>query len=471
MSAQSCCSPPLRAAGAKVDITPRAGVPLAGAGTLYRPAEMVVDPLHARALVLESAGRRLCFLALDVLIVTQEYTVRIRQEAAERYGLEPDAVMVHATHTHSAPSMGHIMVDPDFPPLPPDMEWVRGGDLGYSAWACERALDAIGQAVEALQPVQMAVASGIEGRMAHNRRAVMRDGTVSMPGRRWPEPLGPTCIRYLEGPIDPELGVLCLRNDALQMVAVLVNYACHPVHVFPSTGVSSDWPGALCQELQRRHGAGCVPIVLNGACGNLNPWPPFDPDYVEDHRRMGRVLADGAQKVMQSMSFRGGAVLDWRVRCVPIPLREPEAAQLDWARGILEASPEPTWVDADRRQISADWLAAASIVSVDLMRRRGGTLEYEIQVLRVGEAAFVGLPGEPFVEGQLRIKLACPTYPTYVAHCTSQYVGYIPTREALARGGHEATTRYWAKLAPEALDIVVEQAVEVLNEVFAPAAM
>jgi len=95
-------------------------------------------------------------------------------------------------------------------------------------------------------------------------------------------------------------------------------------------------------------------------------------------------------------------------------------------------------------------------------------LDYEVQVLRVGDAAFVGLPGEPFVECGLRIKLASPTYPTYIAHCTTEYVGYIPIREAFERGGHEVNTRYWAKLVPEAIDLIVDGATGILRDVFGP---
>ena len=51
--------------------------------------------------------------------------------------------------------------------------------------------------------------------------------------------------------------------------------------------------------------------------------------------------------------------------------------------------------------------------------------------------------------------MASPAYLTYIAHCTSHYVGYIPTRDAFLHGGHEVETRFWAKLKPEALPIVV----------------
>jgi len=456
----------MRAGAAQIDITPHAGVHLAGAVGLHRPAKLVAEPLYAKALVLESEGCRLCFLALDVTIVTAPYSAGIRHAAAERIGLDPEAVMVHATQTHSAPPLGHFMVDPDFEGIPSECEWVAGGEAAYSDWACERAVEAIARAHQALQPVQVGVGSGIEGRWAYNRRAVTRDGSVTMPGRTWPGGVGPTWIRYLEGPIDPELGVMCFRTDSLRMAAVLLHYTCHPVHVFPKCTVSPDWPGAWSDEVRRTLGSECVPVVLNGACGNINPWPPFDPDYTEDHRAMGRALAAATEKVVESLAFTDETRLAWTSRHIRIPLREVPADGLRWAEDILRAAPQPTWTDDTRTTVDPDWMAAASIYSVHLVRRRDSALDYEIQAFRVGDAAFVGLPGEPFVEGQLAIKLGSPAYPTYVAHCCTEYVGYIPTRDALQRGGHEANTRYWAKLAPEALDMVVEGAVEAVRELF-----
>ncbi|NLC57840.1 MAG: hypothetical protein GX774_13470 [Armatimonadetes bacterium] len=456
----------LRAGAAQVSITPGGGVHLSGAVGAYRPAKLVADPLYAKAVVFEQDGRKLCFLALDVTIVCAPYTRRIREVAARELGFDPDAVLVHATQTHSAPSLGYFMVDDDFPEMPAEFEWVRGSEAHYGDWAVEQAIEAIRLACGRLEPVCLGMGSGIEGRMAHNRRAVMRDGKVTMPGRAWPSPLGPTEIRYLEGPIDPEVGVVCVRRPDLSVAAFLLHHTCHPVHVFPKLILSADWPGAWGAAMARTHGADTVSLVLNGACGNINPWPPFDPDYPDDHHLMGDTLAAVSEKVLETLEFTDQAALDWRVRHLKIPLREVPRAELDWARGILERQPQPAWADAARTHIDADWTTAASIYSVHLARERDPNLDYEVQVLRLGDLAVVGLPGEPFVEGGLRLKIASPTYPTYVAHCTSHYVGYIPTREALHRGGHEVNTRYWAKLVPEALDQIVDGATEVLREVF-----
>ena len=108
------------------------------------------------------------------------------------------------------------------------------------------------------------------------------------------------------------------------------------------------------------------------------------------------------------------------------------------------------------------WFRAASTRSVELCRERDAEFSYEIQAFRIGDLCVIGLPGEPFVEGQLALKTNSPAPYLFPAHLTTQYVGYLPTREAYERGGHEANedVTYWAKLAPGCLETVVERARE-----------
>ena len=93
-------------------------------------------------------------------------------------------------------------------------------------------------------------------------------------------------------------------------------------------------------------------------------------------------------------------------------------------------------------------------------QQRVPEFDYEFEVLRIGDIALVAVPGEPFVEGQLAIKLRSPTYPTYVVHHCHSYVGYVPTKEAFARGGYETRTGSGSKLIPEALDMIVDKCLE-----------
>jgi len=468
----------LGAGAAQVEITPKAGAHLAGSIGVFRPAQSVLDPLYARALVLEHGGRKMCILTLDVTMVTRPWTEQIRAAVVE-LGFDHDAVMVHAIQTHSAPPIGHFMLDEDFPDVPAEHEWIRGGQTHYYEFAAHRAIEAIRLANESLRPVQVGVGSAVNDRVAFNRRGILRDGKACMP---WPYsslqlPLGPTHIRCLEGPTDPEVGVMCLRDADGRMVAMILHHTCHPVNVFahtPNLAVSADWPGAWAAGMRAVYGESCVPLVLNGCCGNINPWPAFEADFEPDHRRMGRELARTACRVAERMTFGDETVLAWKIREVPLAVREVAPDALEAARKTIAEHPQPKWASdnpsqpAHRPQVDPQWMSAALTLSVDLMRRREPEMAYEIQVLRIGDVALVGLPGEPFVEGQLRIKVGSPTYPTYVAHCTTHYVGYLPSKEAFQRGGHEVNTSYWAKLCPDALDLVVDNALELLKETFPP---
>lgn len=448
----------LMAGAAQVQITPPAGTHLAGAVGSHRPARLALDPLYAKALAFESGGRRICLLALDVTIITEDWTRWIREQAQTRFGLPPDALMVHATQTHSAPPIGHFMVDPDFPELPREFEWVRGGDSAYSAWAAERAVGAVGVALDRLEPVEMAAASGSDGRWVANRRAVTMDGGITMTTGIWAQPSGRQTIRYIEGPTDPEVGVVVLRRPDISVPAVLLHHTCHPVCVFPRPLVSADWPGAWAAGVAELFGAQCVPVVINGACGNINPADR------SDHRPMGAGLTETTRMVLDHLEFCPEAEVDYRRVQFPLPLRELTEEELSWARTVLDADPVPPRDPADPTRLVGDWMVAASIWSVHLQRTRSAELAYEIQVLRIGDAAIVGLPGEPFVELGLAVKLHSPFQPTFIAHCTSHYAGYIPSAEALRRGGHEAETRYWAKLAPEAFELIRAGAASLLEE-------
>ena len=148
----STISSRLHAGAAQIDITPRTDIHLAGAVGQFRPAQYIYDPLYARALVLENGGQKICFVSLDLTIITEEWTAKIRRAVAEECGLVPDAVMVHVTQTHSAPSLGHFMFDESFQRTPPDMEWLRGGDPRYFDFAFERIVEVIKQANRSLQP-------------------------------------------------------------------------------------------------------------------------------------------------------------------------------------------------------------------------------------------------------------------------------------------------------------------------------
>src|SRR5438477_8174303 len=94
----------LRAAAVEVDITPPS-LPIEKPGWIVKIlADRVDDPIFVKIVVLESGGRRIGFVALDVLSIRWPEVDRIRGTGVA-VGIPKQNLMVAATHTHTGPAV------------------------------------------------------------------------------------------------------------------------------------------------------------------------------------------------------------------------------------------------------------------------------------------------------------------------------------------------------------------------------
>jgi hypothetical protein len=83
-------------------------------------------------------------------------------------------------------------------------------------------------------------------------------------------------------------------------------------------------------------------------------------------------------------------------------------------------------------------------------------------VIALGDQlAIVSLPGEVFVELGLYIKERSPFSNTMVVELSNNHLGYIPDRKGYLEGNYEPVS---SRCAPGAGEIMVEQALELLNQ-------
>src|SRR5205807_9172359 len=92
------------AGAAKVEITPPTGHPMWGYSSRKdKPCEGVLDPLHARALVLKTGEAKIALVSLDLgRAPTRDSMSRIREK------LKPDGfaeLFLVASHTHHGPAI------------------------------------------------------------------------------------------------------------------------------------------------------------------------------------------------------------------------------------------------------------------------------------------------------------------------------------------------------------------------------
>ena len=86
-------------------------------------------------------------------------------------------------------------------------------------------------------------------------------------------------------------------------------------------------------------------------------------------------------------------------------------------------------------------------------------------VIRLGDAAIVGLPGEAFCRLGLEIKHRSPARHTIVAGLCNDAIGYLPTRESFPQGGYE-TTPGSTFYEPGSAEQLVESALAQLERLF-----
>jgi hypothetical protein len=103
-----------------------------------------------------------------------------------------------------------------------------------------------------------------------------------------------------------------------------------------------------------------------------------------------------------------------------------------------------------RRQESPHEIDVAQAIRIEEYDLDGKTADVEVQAIRVGDTAFVGVQGEYFSEYGLSIKEWSPFDQTFVGELANGTYGYIPTLDAFYPGTYETMPILSATLEPAA---------------------
>jgi hypothetical protein len=426
---------PLKAGSATSNITPWLGTAIPG-GFRPRYAEDVDDELLAKALVIDNGETRLAMVTCDLIAVTQKMADGVKARIAERCGIPPEHVMVNATHTHTAASVADLLGVKE--------------DAEYTDWAPMKIADAVELAARRLRPARIGFASVDEGRISFHRRWHMKDGTVQMnPGVGRPDLIRPV------GPIDPELAMMYVEGTDGTPISAVANFSLHYVGTDNGGAISADYFGHFFRLMRRYLGETCVPLLWNAASGQIN-----NIDYSgrtkwtarghQQARKMANVLAGHMITEIQFMEMRETLELSGALGVLEFPRKPITPEDLATAEKILAAlvgtydkyTTGPfSWVvgqpiPKDRVDIYA--------LECQRLAKLPRKLTAPVQVLRLGEARIVALPGEIFVEIGLDIKSKVAAKPTFLVSLANGYIGYVCTDEALKEhGGYET----WAAMS------------------------
>jgi hypothetical protein len=401
------------------DITPAVGVSLAGSLT-GRSAKSIFDPLHARAVVLESGGVRVVFVLLDIIALNNDDTARARAAAAKAAFTTIENVCVSCTHTHSAPCTLTIF------------QSVR--EAAFIEMVIQRVGEAAGKAAERLQSARAAWANGWELRAGFNRRYHMKDGTVKTnPGIGNPNVLHPA------GPTDPQVPMLMIETMTGKPLAVIANFSLHYIGDGPGDAISADYYGVFAGLMRERKGEEFVALLTHGASGDINNIDVMHKPVVrkpgERRREVAGWIADQVSECWAQAKFEDLVAVAATQGTYMQRVRKLKGAELEAAR---KQSKDPKIPLVDRLYGKE---------RLELLRWPD-KIPMVIQSLRVGGFGASTFPGEVFCRHGLDLKNASPFPVTAFIELANGYSGYTPTRADYDLGGYETMLARSAYAAP-----------------------
>ncbi len=462
-----------------------------------REAGPVNDPLCVKALVLKNGSTMAAIVTVDAVSlgeighISNEYLGIVRSQIEKELKIAPANVIINASHCH-----GVVCSDVD-----------------------QRTIAAVKEAARNLVPVKIGAGIGHEDRIMENRRLKLKDGTEADVRHAYSLPPDEEVAEV--GPIDPEIGVLRLDREDGRTLAVVYNFACHPIQGVPNGGNTADITGFASKVIENNLSDGTIALFLQGCAGDINPVWYKDVDHPRDAEPLGNMLGLSTLQALRNVQSRE----DGRLKVLNQVLELPRA---DVAQRIISMEAEqkkllqslrgtslnletfiplvvryslsnefPSYyshrylhdraigrndldrLDAANRRSMERYihnihtmeqltriqtnLALLRMHQADNVAAEKRTLDVELVGLRIGDFVLLTFPGELSVRIGLKIKETSPHGLTFVAGYTNGYIYYAPTSQQLRNVGR-AQEDSDCLLAPEWQKLYEDKVAKMLRE-------
>jgi hypothetical protein len=434
----------LTAGFSKVCISPPVGAPLAGFAAREGVSEGVHDDLFARAVVLVNKETAVALVSVDLLALSSDFIKRVRENIQQAIGISAKAVMIASTHTHAGPVTITTFFNPD-----------ESLDPSY--------MDSLAQSIE--KAVTTAWANRFTAKVGVGVGHVDGVGV----NRRSPD----------QRPVDEEVGIIKIDDAGGRTRAVVINYSCHPTVLGPNNLlVTGDFPNFSVAQIEKSIGPDGFAMFVNGTQGNISMGHSSELSAIgvitpgrtfERAAELGRLLADATLAELPSVVTDDGRPIASISIPVDLPLKKFPSIE-ETTQTLRDADDQLarlTATDALPEQLMTAktqrlYASITNFYTRETQTLPDGYLPIELQGVRIGDAVFVAVPAEVFVEIGLKVKQEAP-HRVFVVGIANGYIGYLPTREAHSAGGYEVVS---SKCRPEAADVLVESVVDLTQQLF-----
>ncbi len=412
----------------RVDITPPIGISVEGY-FIDRYADGVLDNIELNTLAISDGNNLVLLLSMDNCEIRADILMEFRLEVSKKTNVPVQAIFIHTTHTHTAPS-------------------VKKSDDAlineYRAFVREKCVEASSLAITDLKPAKIGYGVGIAPNIAFIRRFLMKDGTfMTNPGVNNPDVVRPV------GDVDERVGVLRFDRENAPTV-VLVNFGNHPDTV-GGCKISGDWP-AFTRKFVEKAIDNTVCLFFNGAEGDVNhvnvkPKQGDFNDLKEDFdgcsrgyghaRHMGRVVAGAVMQVFDKVNYFDVESVKFAQKITKIPSNMPTKEELVLARKYndLHKAGRDDLIPYDAMMLTTVVAEAQRMIDLE---HGPEFFDLEIGAIKLGKVAIVTIPGEPFNGIGVALKDTAD-YDLVIPCClTNGAEGYFPMSDAYEQGGYEA---------------------------------
>lgn len=433
---------------ARVDITPEESVPLAGYGnTLQRLSQGALDPLYATCVAMTQEGSTLLLCTIDLINTADFYCVPAREAISKKFGIPMEAVIISATHTHSAPDM----LQREYEPI-----------IRYRDILVEKLTGLAGAALEDRKPATVLGGQSRTQGMNFVRHYILEDGSCA--GDNFGDfKAAPIRDHVSEADRQIQLVKFC-REDGKDIL--MVNWQAHPTKA--STRVtehgwknrpflSADYVGACRKYVEEKTGLRFA--YFQGACGNINSRSRIEAENsTPDHVPYGAELGDAILAGLEGLQPLTMGKPEAAETVIEGPVNHSENHLLAPAERIValwQQTNDPALCTAEARPYGIHSpYHAGHIVKKAAM---SGMQRLNLGAARVGQLGFAALPYEMFDTNGKFIKDNAPFAMTFILECANGMNNYIPSARGFEHGCYEADScRFLPGTGEQAAEAVLE---------------
>lgn len=417
-----------------------------------------IDDLEASALALSCADKTALIISVDNAGFCQPLIAKFLTAINAKTNVDKDYIFISATHSHTAPSANY----------PEVFNVDEQNVIDYDNFLIEKLTEISVKALDDLKPAKMGFAVGhAPDRIAYIRRYKMKDGST------WTcPPINDPNIDHPIGELDQRVNVIRFTRENADDV-VIMNYGLHADTVNGDM-FCSDWVGWVRRTIEKSlDGTKCMCIMgAQGDVGSTNVHPiPGDMNDTEisfDNemkspgmaRFVGRALAGVILQVYDKVAYVPVDDIFAIKKVLPVKLNIPDKKDLPLARKYKEL-----YESGRSDEIPYTGMQLTTVVAEALrmceMENDPEFKDLNVSGLKIGNVAFISLPGEAFTDIGVQIKATEGFDLILPCVITNGYEGYFPVKSAYDEGGYEArTSHYTSDIANElvtcAKNILVE---------------